>query len=366
MSRSTARSPKELAVLALLGLFALLCLIFVLVGALVPDKATGQLAVQNSALALGPLIGSLGAMAMIWLRKRGRPAGGPLALAGALWMIGATLLGFGIFTAFTPGDRTMLTNLGYSIALCLTPGAIFSLLGWGTFWYSRRRQGAQDVQDAQGAQDAETAQVPAAVRAEAEPAPGYAEISRRAAEYHRRIDDLIREKRRVVYAGLLAPITEKLGTWEQQINRLIGRLRAFDADAVLQRDLREVPAHLARLEGQADAEQDPQVRLQMLETLAGLRVHQAQLDALVSLMRKTRLQLDQTLSAMGTIYSQLQMLEALGSDSARARQITQDVEEQVSGLSDLLAAMADVYGGAEEPSAASRPARGRPAAARGA
>ena len=69
-----------LAVFAL-AMFALLCLIFVLVGALVPDKQTGQLAAQNGFLGLGPFLGSLGAMAMIWLRNRARPAKAPLALA---------------------------------------------------------------------------------------------------------------------------------------------------------------------------------------------------------------------------------------------------------------------------------------------
>ena len=112
---------------------------------------------------------------------------------------------------------------------------------------------------------------------------------------------------------------------------------------MLQRDLREVPTQIARLEAQLDGEKDAQVRLQMQETLDGYRTHQTQLDALVSLMRRTRLQLDQTLSAMGTIYSQVQMLQAMEIDGIRARQIADDIDDQVAGLSDLLAAMAEVY-----------------------
>jgi hypothetical protein len=334
MSRSVARTPKELAALALLALFALFCLIFVLVGALVPDTQTGQLAVQNGALGLGPMLGSLGAMAMIWLRNRARPAKAPLALATALWMIGATLSGFGIFAAFTPGDRSVATNLGYSFALCLTPGAILSLLGLGTYWYGQWRKGAASM---------EPTPAPQAINADVQPVPGYAELSRRAAEYHSRIRDLIREKHRAPYAGQLTPIIEKLNNWEQQINRLVGRLRAFDADAVIQRDLREVPAHIEHLESQSGTEQDPQVHDQMQETLDGYRTHRAHLEALVSLMRRTRLQLDQTLSSMGTIYSQVQMLQALDIDDTRARQIAEDIDEQVAGLGDLLSAMAEVY-----------------------
>ena len=67
-----------------------------------------------------------------------------------------------------------------------------------------------------------------------------------------------------------------------------------------------------------DGEQDAQVRLQMQETLDGYRTHQAELDALVSLMRRTRLQLEQTLSAMGTIYSQVRMLQAMDIETLAA------------------------------------------------
>jgi len=338
MSRPVARSPGEFAALALLALFALFCLIFLLIGVLVPEKATGVLAVQNGFLALGPLVGSLGVMAMIWLRNRVRPAKAALALATTLWMVGATLSGFGIFAAFTPGDRSVVTNLGYSIALCLTPGAILSLLGLGTFWYSQRRNAAEGVGSA-------TETAPQTTSADGEPSPDYNDLRRRAAEYRGRIRDLIREKNRAAYADQLTTINEKLGQWEQQVYRLVGRLSTFDADAVLQRDLREVPAHIAQLEGQLDGEQDAEVRLQMQETLEGYRTHRAQLDALVSLMRRTRLQLDQTLSAMGTIYSQVQMLQAMDIDGVRARQIADDIDDQVNSLSDLLSAMVEVYGG---------------------
>jgi hypothetical protein len=341
MSRSAARTPWEFVALALLVLFSLVCLIFVLVGVLIPDKTTGALTVQNGFLALGPLAGSLGAIAMIWLRNRTRPAKAPLALAIALWMIGATLLGFGVFTAFTPGDRSILTNLGYSIALCLTPGGVLSLLGLGTFWYSQLRNRAEGLRST-------TVIAAQTTSADSETSPDYDDLRRRAAEYRTRIRDLIREKDRAAYADHLAAINVKLGEWQQQVNRLVSRLSAFDADAVLQRDLRAVPAQIGQLEAQLDGEQDVQVRLQMQETLAGYRTQRAQLDALVSLMRRTRLQLDQTLSAMGTIYSQVQMLQAMDIDGVRARQIVADIDDQVAELNDLLLAMAEVDGSQDD------------------
>ena len=107
MSQKSTHSPGEIVTLALLAFFALCCLIFVLIAALTPDKATGVLAAQNSFLALGPLVGSLGVMAMIWLRNRVRPAKAALALAATLWMAGATLLGL----ASLPRSRRVTDRL---------------------------------------------------------------------------------------------------------------------------------------------------------------------------------------------------------------------------------------------------------------
>ena len=79
-------------------------------------------------------------------------------------------------------------------------------------------------------------------------------------------------------------------------------------------------------------------------------------------MRRTRLQLDQTLSAMGTIYSQVQVLQAMDIDSVRARRSASDIDEQVDGLGDLLSAMADVYGSQNDTTLAETVNQRKPAA----
>ena len=68
------------------------------------------------------------------------------------------------------------------------------------------------------------------------------------------------------------------------------------------------------------------------------------LDALVTLMRRTELDIDETVAAIGAIYSQLQIIGAREIDSSRAKRLSTDVEEQAGRLSDLLAAMDEVYG----------------------
>ena len=76
--------------------------------------------------------------------------------------------------------------------------------------------------------------------------------------------------------------------------------------------------------------------------MGGYKEQQAQLDALSKLMRRTRFVLDDTLASMGTIYSQVQVLDAMDIDSARAAQIGDEIQEQVDRLNDLLSAYSEV------------------------
>jgi hypothetical protein len=81
----------------------------------------------------------------------------------------------------------------------------------------------------------------------------------------------------------------------------------------------------------------------MAETLAGYKEQQRQLDSLAALMRRTELELDETVAEIGTIYSQPQLIDAQVIDSHRATRLSADIDEQASQLSDLLEAMEDVY-----------------------
>jgi hypothetical protein len=54
--------------------------------------------------------------------------------------------------------------------------------------------------------------------------------------------------------------------------------------------------------------------------------------------------IDETIAAIGAIYSQLQIIGARDIDSSRAKRLSTDVAEQASRLDDLLSAMDEVYG----------------------
>ena len=122
------------------------------------------------------------------------------------------------------------------------------------------------------------------------------------------------------------------------------RLATFEKDGIIQRDIREVPRDITRLSRLSETETDPEIRKQMARTLSGFEAQQGLLDTLVRLMRRTRLQLDDTLAAMGTIYSQVQVLDAMDIASAKTTRIAEEIDEQVNRLNDLLSALGDAYG----------------------
>lgn len=344
MFRRRPLTSNEKIAFGLFGGLSLVGLMGMLLGLLTPMGRAGQIEPQNAALCLGPFAGSLGAMALMALRRR---AGKPRpAFVGAIvaWFVGISLLGWGVFNAFNPGDHTVAANYGYATALCFAPALIFSLLAILGYWHSELRETADATEDAE----------PVATRANAADRPAasdasYAEIERRAADYRRQISAAVRQRKGGPLKDALRPALGNIDAWEARIRQLTGWLSAFDRDAVTQRDLRETPAAIARLRAQLETERDADVQAQMGDTLASLEAQQTQLNELQSAARQTRLELEEALSEMGRIYSQLQLLAVKELDSARARGISEEIREQTRRLDDMLSAVSEVYAGEHQP-----------------
>ena len=60
-------------------------------------------------------------------------------------------------------------------------------------------------------------------------------------------------------------------------------------------------------------------------------------------MQRAELQLETTMTALGTIYSQTMLVGAKDIDSGRAKRLRQDIDSEVSELDDVLLAMDEVY-----------------------
>jgi hypothetical protein len=175
-----------------------------------------------------------------------------------------------------------------------------------------------------------------------------AEYRQRATSYRRKIQSLIKMRRPGPIAERMTGVLEKLKSWEERVGQLADRLTLYERDDLIQRDVRETPMHIDRLRRQLALEAEPEMQRQVQRTLAAYEEQQRQLELLAKVMKRTRLNLDDTLAAMGTVYSQLQVLNAMDIDGPTAARIAGDVDREVERLNDLMAAMSDVYSQSSE------------------
>ncbi len=323
--------PPEIVTLTLLGI-AGLCGIGGSLLSFIPNQETGQLSLGMLPPFLGLIIAAATSAGLLWLRRKARLSSPWSALAVLPWFSGLVILGMGGFAAATPGQQDMATNLGFTALFCLVPGGLLALLGLLLYGYDYRRT-----------RHTGQASIVPGLSKIAGPASDHSAKLERAREYRNAIIELIKRKKKAGYHLPGDGMTARVDQWVVRVSQLVQRLEVFEADQVLQRDLREVPAAVVRLETRLKREPDLQLQAQVRETLLEHRAYQDQLQALLALMHRTGLEIDETLASMGTIYSQLQLLEAKDLDQARASRLSDDIDEQVQRLNDVLTAMEETY-----------------------
>src|SRR5690606_9515971 len=104
-----------------------------------------------------------------------------------------------------------------------------------------------------------------------------------------------------------------------------------------------VPQEIEQLEARVKAERHPETRQQIEQVLAGKRKQLAALQALDARMRQAQLQVDQSLTALATVYSQVRLIDAQDVASGKAERLATDIQEQVNRLNDLVASINEVY-----------------------
>jgi hypothetical protein len=165
-----------------------------------------------------------------------------------------------------------------------------------------------------------------------------------ALEYRRRIEDALAAQRAGVLREHLNQVAIDIEQWIANIYGLAVKLDRYEHDDLVREDLRRVPAALDQLQARLQAEDDPAVRAQIAETIRGREAQLASLRTLESTMERAGYQLEQTLTALGTVYSQLLLVGVRDIDSSRAQRLRQDIAEQVAALQDLSSSLDEVYG----------------------
>jgi hypothetical protein len=164
-----------------------------------------------------------------------------------------------------------------------------------------------------------------------------------AVEYRERIDRGVRQQRENVLREHLQDMAGGIDDWISQMFRLARRLDAYRSDHVIARDQKDVPKEIENLSARLRLETDAAVRQQMEATLAGRIAHRRSLTKLDDTMTRAELQMDHSLAALGTVYSQILLMGAREVDSGRAQRLREDIRQQVLSLQDVVDSINEVY-----------------------
>jgi hypothetical protein len=164
-----------------------------------------------------------------------------------------------------------------------------------------------------------------------------------ALEYQRRIEAEVQKQRPGQIRDRLEGTANQLTDWLKNIYALALRVDAYRADTLLARERDAVPKELTQVRQQRQRESNPSVQKQLDDLIASKEKHQQTLDDLDARMKQAALQLEQSLTALATVYGQVQLIDAQSVGSGQAERLQSDIREQVERLNDLVDSINEVY-----------------------
>jgi hypothetical protein len=170
----------------------------------------------------------------------------------------------------------------------------------------------------------------------------------RALDYRSRINQAIRSQGDSLLKDELSQAAGQIDAWLENIYDLAQRIDRYQKDQeLLKRDHERAKKRSAELTNELKRENDTAVKTQIQATLEGIQQQLTTLETLENTIQRAELQLENTLTHLGTIYSQTMLVDAKDIDSGRARRLRQEIVEEVTELNDVLLAMDDVQSAAD-------------------
>ncbi|NJN95838.1 MAG: Pr2TM family membrane protein [Anaerolineales bacterium] len=163
----------------------------------------------------------------------------------------------------------------------------------------------------------------------------------KALAYQAQIEGLIKATTTPNARTRLQELAAQVHEWVEAIEDLVQRIEGFQQNNLIRQDLETVPQAIAKLETQLKQETDTDVRNQLERTLTNRRNQLASLERLQNTMKRAEIQIESTLSALGTIYSQLLTGESTDHVADYSR-LSSEVDEEVRLLQDRLEALEEV------------------------
>ena len=167
--------------------------------------------------------------------------------------------------------------------------------------------------------------------------------------YRERIDRAVERFNDSASRERVKDVANQVDQWVHRIYSLAARLDAFRNDSIIQSDRRTATDSINQLQERYNRTADPKVKADIADTIERRRAQLNNLNSLFTTMERAELQLENTLTSLGTIYSQVLLVDASDVNSGKTQRLRESIAEQVNGLQDLLSSMDEVYNNADTP-----------------
>ncbi len=161
--------------------------------------------------------------------------------------------------------------------------------------------------------------------------------------YRERID---RAVERFADSGMqtrMQDVANQVEEWVRRIYSLSRRLDTFRNDGIITQDLKSVPDSIRKLQARLNAEDNADIKRELQDTISRRQAQFESLEKLEHTMDRAELQLENTLTALGTVYSQMLLIDAKDVDSSKTQRLRENIMDQVNSLNDVITTMDEVY-----------------------
>jgi Sec-independent protein translocase protein TatA len=167
----------------------------------------------------------------------------------------------------------------------------------------------------------------------------------RARVYQEQINILISTTSDQRARARLQNLTVQVDEWVGAIKNLVERIDRYYQNNLIRQDLKSVPQAVAELEARLSRESNETTRIELERTIASRKKQLAALEQLQTTIKRAEINIESTLSALGTIYSQMLTAQSTNQVADYSR-LSAEADEEVRTLQDHLEALAEVKLGA--------------------
>ena len=167
---------------------------------------------------------------------------------------------------------------------------------------------------------------------------------RTAMEYRRNMLKLLKRHKGGMRVELHDTLNQ-VNNWIAAMYDLAIHIDSFEGNELVKRDLRTVPNQIEKVKARIERESDDRVREDLERQLRNLEQQKANLDQTQNSIKRAEIQLETTLSSLGTVYAQMSLLGTRSSvDSGKQQRMRLEIQDEVMSLQDTIEAMEEVQG----------------------